>query len=390
MNHPLATLARLPLGWLQLRKDKPRLLVAIAGVAFAVILILMQLGFRESMFASAVRYHEHLRYDVVLLSSETAFIVQPHPFSSRRLYQALGAPGVASVAPIYAGLGDWRNPHNGDRTSIYVVGVRPEDDPLELPGLAVPLGRTALADFVLFDEASRPDYGPIAAELRAGGPVTAELNNREVSVVGLFQLGTSFGISGSVITSDANFLRLFPFRTRGLIDFGLVRLHPGADPDRVRDALRASLPGDVLVFTRSDFIARERTYWDTYTPIGYVFAFGVMIGLVVGSIIVYQILFADVTDHLPEYATLKAMGYSDTFLGVVVIQQASILATLGYLPGVAIALGLYQTAGRATRLPLEMTWERAAGVFVLTLAMCSLSALMALRKVRAADPADVF
>jgi putative ABC transport system permease protein len=381
---------KIPLGWLQLKKEKLRFAVALLGVAFAVILILMQLGFREAMFGSAVRYHEHLRYDVALVSPEMAFIVQPRSFSNRRLYQARGVPGVASVSPVYFSLGQWKNPVSHEMRSIFVVGVEPADRSLALPEVEAQLARVTVQDAVLFDDASRPEFGPIAERVRSGRPVAVELNNRQVQVAGLFSFGTSFGIDGSVVTSETNFLRIFPGRQRGLIELGLVRVAPGEDPQRVRDAIRAALPRDVLVLTRAEFIAKERAYWDASTPIGYVFAFGVLVGLVVGGIIVYQILFADVNDHLAEYATLKAMGYSNVYLSGVVIQQAVILAVLGYLPGLAICLLLYRVSSRATLLPLEMTWQRGLGVLALTVAMCAISALVALRKVRSADPADVF
>jgi len=381
---------KIPLGWLQLKKEKLRFAVALLGVAFAVILILMQLGFREAMFGSAVRYHEHLRYDIALVSPEMAFIVQPRSFSNRRLYQARGVAGVASVSPVYFSLGQWKNPVSHEMRSIFVVGVEPADRTLALPEVEAQLARVTVQDAVLFDDASRPEFGPIAERVRSGAPVAVELNNRQVQVAGLFSFGTSFGIDGSVVTSETNFLRIFPGRQRGLIELGLVRVAPGEDPQRVRDAIRAALPRDVLVLTRAEFIAKERAYWDASTPIGYVFAFGVLVGLVVGGIIVYQILFADVNDHLAEYATLKAMGYSNVYLSGVVIQQAVILAVLGYLPGLAICLLLYRVSSRATLLPLEMTWQRGLGVLALTVAMCAISALVALRKVRSADPADVF
>ena len=381
---------KIPLGWLQLKKEKLRFTVALLGVAFAVILILMQLGFREAMFGSAVRYHERLRYDIVLVAPEMAFIVQPHSFTRRRLYQARGVTGVASVAPVYLGIGTWKNPVDHSVRSVFVVGFDPNDDVIDLPEIERQRDLFTIEDSILFDEASRPEYGPIAERLRAGKTVQVELNNRLVTVAGLFPFGTSFGIDGSVVTSDANFLRLFPNRQPGLIELGLVRLAPGADVERVRDAIRALLPRDVLVLTKAQFIAKERNYWDSSTPIGYVFAFGVVVGMVVGGIIVYQILFADVNDHLAEYATLKAMGYSNGYLSGVVIQQAVILAGVGFVPGLAICLLLYRISSEATRLPLEMTWPRGVGVFVLTVLMCAASALMALRKVRSADPADVF
>jgi len=381
---------KVPLGWLQLKKEKLRFLVALLGVAFAVVLILMQLGFREAMFGSAVRYHQLLDYDVVLLSPETAFIVQPRSFSQRRLYQALGAPGVASVSPVYLGLGIWKNPLSHEARTIFVLGFDPRSTPLDLPAVDRQRDLWKLQDVVLFDEASRPEYGPISERVRAGERVEVELNNRRVRVGGLFAFGTSFGIDGSVLTSDTNFLRIFPNRERGLIELGLVRVQPGVDPERVRSVLRETLPKDVLVLTKAEYVAKEVRYWDQNTPIGYVFSLGVGVGLVVGGIIVYQILFADVNDHLAEYATLKAMGYSNAFLSGVVIQQAVILAVLGYLPGLGIALALYRFSAAQTRLPLEMTWERGVFVLGLTIVMCSVSALIALRKVRSADPAEVF
>jgi putative ABC transport system permease protein len=379
----------IPIGWLQLKREKLRFAVALLGVSFAVVLILMQLGFREALFNSAVRFHDALDADIVLISPEMPYVVEQHAFSQRRLYQARGVPGVASVSPVYLGMGLWKNPQTHGVRSIFVVGVDPADHSLRLPEVEAQRGKLTREDEVLFDALSRPEYGPIP-ELFARGPVAVEVNYRRIAVSGLFRFGTSFGIDGTLITSETNFLRVFGDRQRGLIEVGLVRVQPGADPRRVRDAIRTALSEDVLVLTLAEFRAREIAYWDSSTPIGYVFSFGVIVGLAVGGIIVYQILFADVNDHLPEYATLKAMGYSNAFLSGVVIQQAVILAALGFLPAVAISIGLYRVSGEATRLPLEMTQERALFVLGLTVAMCVFSALMALRKVRSADPAEIF
>jgi putative ABC transport system permease protein len=170
----------------------------------------------------------------------------------------------------------------------------------------------------------------------------------------------------------------------------LIRLHPDADTNLARDRLREYLPKDVLVMSKSDFIARERNYWNSATPIGYIFAFGAIMGFVVGAIIVYQILFADVSEHLNEYATLRAMGYRSRFISGIVVQQAVILGVLGFLPGLGVVIWLYGKAAAATNLPLYITQERALTVFSMTLAMCAISALLAVRKVRRLDPAEVF
>ncbi|HZO09709.1 MAG TPA: ABC transporter permease DevC [Myxococcota bacterium] len=380
----------LPLGWLQLRHRPLRLVVASAGIGFAVLLILMQLGFRSALFDSAVRYHERFRFGVALFSVDSQFIVRPAPFPIQRLYQALAVDGVADVSPVYIYQSVWKGPWNAERRSIFTMGIDPDDDVLQAPGVREQAHLLRQQDVLLFDALSRPEFGPVEQHVRAGEVVTTEVNDREIRVVGLFEMGTSFGIDASLLTSDTNFLRLFPARSRDQIDLGLVQLDGSVPAERVRDRLRALLPKDVLVLTRPDFIARELAYWNAATPIGYVFAFGTVMGFFVGAIIVYQILFADVSDHLREYATLRAIGYSNRFIGGIVVQQAVILAVLGYIPGVLATLWLYDRAGAATHLPLGLTVARAGAVFALTLLMCAFSGLLALRKVRTLDPAEVF
>ena len=378
------------LGWLQLRHKPLRLAVALSGIAFAVLLIMMQLGFRSALFESAVRFHERFDYDIALFSPDSVFIVRPQPFSIRRLYQAVGFEAVEEVTPVYIFPSVWKNPWNNERRSINTVGFRPDDALLDLAGFEEARALLRRQDVVLFDRASRPEFGPVAEHFETGAPVVTEINDREIGVVGLFEMGTSFGIDGTVITSDDNWLRLFPDRPRSDIHLGLIRLKPGQDPARLRDALDEYLPDDVLVLTKPQFVQREKDYWNSATPIGYIFAFGAIMGFVVGAIIVYQILFADVSEHLNEYATLRAIGFSNGFVSGIVLQEAAILAVLGYLPGVAIVWWLYGKAAAATNLPLYITQERAVTVFLMTLAMCAISALMAVRKVRRLDPAEVF
>jgi putative ABC transport system permease protein len=380
----------IPLGWMQLKHQKVRFAVALSGIAFAVILILMQLGFQSALFDSAVRYQERLDYDIALFSTESAFIASTRPFSIRRLYQARAVEGVAWVSPVYVSGASWKNPWSHEVRNVFTVGLRASQPVLDAPGVTSNLPLVRTRDAVLFDSRSRPEYGPVAETFGQDGDVSVEINGRTVEIAGIFDMGTSFGIDASVITSDDNFLRIFPDRRRNMIDIGLVKLEPGADPEAVREAIAALVPDDVLVMTRADWVAREVEYWNSTTPIGYVFAFGVLMGFVVGAIIVYQILFADVSDHLAEYATLKAMGYSNRMVSGVVIQQAVILSVLGFAPGVLISLWLYENAREATQLPVIMTPERAVLALALTVLMCTVSALIAVRKVRALDPAEIF
>ena len=380
----------MPLGWLQLKHKPLRLLVALSGIAFAVLLIMMQLGFRSALFESAVRFHERFDYDIALFSPDSVFIVRPQSFSIRRLYQTLGFDGVDGVTPVYISTSVWKNPWDNNRRRINTIGFQPDDPLLSLEGFRQASEQLRHQDVVLFDRGSRPEFGDVSGAFESGQPVVTEINDRETEVIGLFEMGTSFGIDGTIITSDDNWLRLFPDQPRSEIQLGLIRLQQGRDAGAVRDALDDYLPADVLVLTKQQFVEREKAYWNSATPIGYIFAFGAIMGFVVGAIIVYQILFADVSEHLNEYATLRAIGYKNRFVSGIVLQQAAILSVIGYLPGVAIAYWLYGKAAAATNLPLYITQERAITVFLMTLAMCAISGLLAVRKVRKLDPAEVF
>ena len=380
-----------PLGWLQLKAQKLRLVAAITGITFAVILIFVQLEFREALFVSAVRYHTAMDYDLAMLSPKTDFMVSSKQFPRSRLYQVLGFEGVESVTGVYMRLVSWRNPADpSNARNILAIGFDPSESGFER--LLSPAQRESIKipDQVIFDRRGRDEYGPVREMLDAGERVSAEINDRRVAIAGMYQVGTSFGLDGGVITSDLNFLRILPTRKKSAIDFGLIKLAPGQDAAEVQARIRESVPMDVRVLTRQEFKDLEIQYWNKTTPIGYIFAFGAVMGLIVGLIIVYQILFADVQDHLKEYATLKAMGYTHGYLRNVVLQEAIILAVLGFIPGLGIAHLVFTKGADATRLPLEMSVQSAAGVFVLTVTMCAGSGLMALRKLRAVDPAEVF
>ncbi len=380
-----------PLAWLQLTREKTRLLVALAGIAFAVILMLMQLGFRDALFDSAVRIHHQLKSDIFILNSESLSLVELKEFSQRRLYQALGLPGVESVSPIYISYGSWKNPQTGGKRSLMTVGIDIEHNVLDLPAVKRNLPALREDDSVLFDRASRPEFGDIAKLLKQKSRVTVELENRRVTVKGLFNLGASFGSDGTVITSDLNFIRIFnQQRSKGLIDIGAISLKKGASTAQTIQQLQKSLPQDIQVLSKAQFIEFEKNYWRGSTAIGFIFTVGAILGFVVGTVIVYQILYADVTDQLVEYATLKAIGYSNLYLSKLVFQEAVLLSILGFIPGFAVCLQLYQGAREGSGLPLEMTLKRSLTVFLLTILMCAISGLIAMRKTRSADPADIF
>ncbi|MEC4806069.1 MAG: ABC transporter permease DevC [Jaaginema sp. PMC 1079.18] len=379
-----------PLAWLQLSHERIRLAIALAGIAFADILMFMQFGFRDALFESAVTLHRRFEGDIFLLSPDSTALIAMEQFSQRRLYQANGIEGVAEIDPIYLDFAIWKNPITAEPRGIMVIGMNPESDVLNLQGLAENRSRLKLEDTVLFDSASRPEFGPIPELYEQQDRVTTEAGGRKLTVGGLFELGASFGADGNLITSDLNFLRLFSNRDRGLIDVGVITLEPTANPEIVLAKIRQKLPEDVLVLSKEEFVDFEKNYWESSTAIGFIFTLGAGMGFIVGMVIVYQILYTDVSNHLPEYATLKAMGYRDFYLLTVVLQEALILALLGYLPGFGISFFLYNMTKTATSLPVMMTIDKAITVIILTVVMCVGSGAIAIRKLNEADPADIF
>lgn len=381
---------KIPLAWLQLTREKTRLVVALAGIGFADILMFMQLGFRDALYYSNVRMHSSLQGDIVLINSQSNAVLAMKSFSQRRLYKALDLPAVQSVHPIYLDYTSWKNPVTGRPRSILTLGMNPDYNVFDLPGVQENLEKLKLPDVVLYDRSSRTEYGPIVANFEQGKTVTSEVRGRRIQVAGLFTLGASFGADGNLITSDVNFFRIFSHRQRGLIDIGLIRLKPGANTKQVAQELRSYLPQEVNVLTKDEFIDFERNYWANSTAIGFIFTLGTIMGFVVGTVIVYQILYSEVTEHLAEYATLKAIGYTQRYLLIVILQEAFILAVIGYMPGWAFTMFLYKAAKDATLLPVFMSFDRAFTVLILTILMCFISGAIAVRKLRAADPADIF
>ena len=213
---------KIPLSWLQLTREKTRLAVALSGIAFADILMFMQLGFRDALYYSNVRMHSSLKGDIVVINNQSNAVLAMKPFSQRRLYKALDVPAVESVHPIYLDYTTWKNPITGRPRSILTFAFNPEFNVFDLPGVEENINKLKMPDVVLFDRSSRVEYGSIASDFEQGKNVTAEVRRRRIKVAGLFTLGASFGADGNLITSDVNFLRIFNNRQRGLIDIGLI------------------------------------------------------------------------------------------------------------------------------------------------------------------------
>jgi putative ABC transport system permease protein len=388
---------RVPLAWRNLVHDKRRFLVAVAGITFAALLMFMELGFWNALIDAAVELVRQFNGQIVVVSKASSSLAIREQFSTRHLDQARAVGGVQDVFPVYierrASL--WKDPENRGHEGaasrpIRVIAFDPAWPVLRNAEVEGKAHLLLEPDTVLIDRLSKKEYGRREEGLRA------ELARHSIKVVGTFRLGTDFTADGTVIMSDLTYAKLFPNRrhpqsTLRMADVGLVQLRPGADAAAVKLALEGLLPADdVQVFTKDEFIDSETRFWQRSTPIGFIFTFGLWMGFIVGLVICYQILSADVADHLSEYATLKAIGYRNRFLTLIVLQEAVWLSLLGFVPALLFAYLLYGLLGRLTGLPLFLTVGRAGLILLLTTSMCILSGVLAIRKVQTADPAEVF
>ncbi len=359
-------------------------MTATSGVAFAILLMFMQLGFYTACRTSATRVYEALDFDAILVSTRYGHLRDSGTILRSRLYQASGVPGVQSVTPLYVTAALWRNVATRVRREILVLGVNPADRPFSVEEVNRRLHLLVTPDTAIIDRIAKPIIGPHDI-----GTVT-ELNGRRIEVVADYGRGTGLIADGSLLVSDLTITRLLGDSSLDQVQLGLVRLAPGADRDAVLSELRSCLPDDTLAWSREQLRAHEQHFFINVKPVGFMFKSGVLVGFLVGAVILYQILSADIAKHIPQYATLKAIGYGPGYLYRVVMKQGLLFAVLGYCPALVLSFGLYAVVRALADLPTYMTLERAAVVFVMTVGMCSLSGLLAVRKVNVADPADLF
>ena len=380
-----------PLAWLNLAHSKMRTAAAVAGVTFAVMLLFMQLGFLGSVKATAVTIYDALDFDLVIRSRRYLRLADTRVFPRSRLYQAASQPGVLRVSPFQVGLNQWRNPADGSKRRIMTLG-KPQDPVFGIEEIQRKSALLTAPEFVLIDRRSRREFGPRDQKQFGDGDVgtETEIAGQRVRIVGHFALGAGFEADGAILVGDRGFRRIQPGRSPGDVSLGLVKLEPGVDAEAAAARLQEALPEDVTVLTRAEVIAFELHCWVDEMSVGVIFQLGVVVALAVGIAIVYQVLSSDVINHLAEYATLKAVGYSDAFLRKVILQQAIVLAVLGFLPGLVISQVLYRVTTRVANVEVAMNVPRVVFVLALAVAMCMVSGLGAMRKVRSADPADLF
>ncbi len=377
-----------PLAWRNLLANKPRLLRSSGGIGFAVLLMLTQLGFETAFFNASLEIIRLLDGDIFLQSASKYRFATRDPFPARDLDAARAVAGVASAWPLYADWHEvfWRNPFDGKNFLVRVLAFDPDHPVLRLPQLDANLKELDDLDTVVVDRRSRRFLGMNRQ------PSEAELNGRKVRVAGSFELGPDFENDGTVVTGVRTFAKLLPGPRGGApeVELGVIKLRSGHDLTGVQQAIVSALPAGIAVMTKAQLLELERKFQADVSSAGPIFAMGTLVGFVVGMLISYQIIYTDLAEQLPQYATMKAMGYRTRYLIRVVLEQAVLSALAGWVPACLVAILLFRVVGAIALLPLHMTLGLALLSLLLTLGMCLISAVLAVRRVIAADPAEVF
>ena len=384
-----ALFGRLPIGWLQLTHKRGRFFAALAGVAFANVLVFVQLGIMNSMAAATLRPYAFFNADVMISAGDANAMAEGGNVARQWMLQAFADPDVAAGMGLFVGLTPWNRGDNA--ISFTTFGVDPAQPGFVAPDIAADITFLEVRGAAMLDRLARGLPRDEAAAIRPQTPLSFETEGRTLTAMTTFAGGGGFGGDGYMVLSDQTFLSLFPKRSSAAPDHILLQLRRGADVAATVARLRALISDDTLrIRSYADAAQEDLRYQQTRRPTGVIFGFGVLIGVLVGLVIVYQVLSADVADHLREYATFKAMGYGPRFFLGIVVEEALVLGLLGFLPGLVVGTAILTLMGQVTTLPLAMTPAMAATVFVGTVVFSVLSGVIATRRLAAADPADLF
>lgn len=383
---------RTPLAWHNFWHQPVRSGVAVIGVTFAAVLMFMQLGFLEAVKASATVIYDVLDFDICLRSRDYDRFSDPRSFDRGRLTEAQAVKGVKASVPFWVAVLSWRNPHTGEPRAILTLGVEGQTT-FHDPAIQKLVEQTLeQPQTMLVDTLTRREFGPANGFRFSSDDLgrRVEINDKQLEVAGLYRCGSGINAGGGVIVNHRDFLRCQPLFPPNHISLGLVQCAAGADVDAIARQLRGMLPEDIEVLTREELLDNEIHHWVWQTNYGLIFQSGVLVAVIVGTAIVYQVLASEVTSRMPEYATLKAMGYGNDYLVRVMVEQSLLLAIIAFLAGWAISAVLYQITAVGAQIPIRMTVFNSLLVLVLTATLCVVSGVAAIRKAYLADPAELF
>lgn len=375
---------RISLAWHNTLQNKKRTFAAVAGITFSVLLVFMQLGFLQTARTNSTIVYNYFDFDLVIVSSRFESLEAAHFFDSARLLQARVVPGVAETGSLNYGRSRWRDPENKNLgSSCMMIGFDLNPAFIPDPATQALLPRLTRRDTLMLDSFSHPDYGV----QRIGKEVTLE--RHPVTIAAIYNMGVGFQAEGSAIISLETFAAIRRQSTRDTT-FGLIKARPGTDLADLKKRLGLALPKDVILFTKNELVERERDYYVNVKPIGIMFRAGAFVAFCVGGVILYQVLASEISNRLRELATLKAVGFTVAYVYGVGVQQALLFASMSYGPAFIFSLITFRLVYWASHIPMFMTWSLALTVLGLSITMTSVSSVLALQKVKRADPADLF
>jgi putative ABC transport system permease protein len=362
--------------------DRVRLIATVVGIVFSIVLVTVQLGVFVSFEQMITTMIDHAPADFWIVPAETRSFEDSSLLAGRERLHALSIDGVTEAIPVVVGYAAWRKPNGGASKSVLLVGA-----PMTANGLYpwdIVEGRRddlSMPDSVAIDRSYAKQLG-IA---QIGGK--AEINNQKARIVAMTRGIRSFTTTPHVFTS-LDTARAYLGVPAGKANYVVVRVAPNANAALVRSRLAASSP-DIEVLTSEEFRHRSRLFWLFDTGAGAALLGSAILAVIVGTIIVAQTLYSSAKDHLKEFATLRAIGSSRAYILKVILAQALLSAVVGFSMAASIDFALVKATADAA-LPVVMTPELTLGLFVLTIAMCAIAAVSAIRVVTRIDPALVF
>ncbi|WP_244913220.1 FtsX-like permease family protein [Phormidesmis priestleyi] len=415
---PMASIARK-----NLFEDIPRFLVAQAGIMFAVSLVTIQVGILKGFTRSTALLIDQSTADLWVASKDMVHLELTSPIAAEKVVQAQQVSGVERAEALMIRSSIWRS-DSGLITPVRIFGFDPNSR--LFAGWDVSQGKLNAVKQpfkVVVDRSSLKNLGQTQiGEQGKIGTLPAQivgLSQDTQSIVSSLFIFTSLenanayataGLNTSVnctrktqgnLVCTNNFdnapldgkpASLTPPRSLSISDpisYVLIRAKPGQDLQQLKQRLEAALP-DTRAYTQAELAEQTQVYWSERTGVGFILSLGATVGFVVGMVIVGQILYSSVADHLREFGTLKAMGASNWVIYSVILEQAMWMAVLGYIPSMAFCLGLGAWTQTAKGIMILITPATAGGVLILTVVMCVGSALFAVQKVTRVDPAIVF
>ncbi|HMM88228.1 ABC transporter permease [Bradyrhizobium sp.] len=361
--------------------DRLRFIATVIGIVFSIVLVTVQMGLYFGFGRMVTTMIDHASADLWVMPRGTKCFEDPSLLNTRERYRALAINGVAEAIPLVIGFADWRMP-GGAMTPVFVVGSDLRAGGLQPWNLvdgqveALSSPKAIAVDRSYFDRLGISGLG-----------ATAEIRQQPVRVAAVTDGIRSFTTTPFVFM-DVDRARTHTGVPSGKATYLLIRLSGDANLDQVRRQLTSDIT-DVEVLTPAEFRERSRTFWLFSTGAGAALFAGALLGVIVGTVVVAQTLYASTKEHLNEFATLRAMGSSRRYIYNVIVWQALLSAVIGFAFAALIS-GLVVQLTATTALPIVVTPALVGGLFLLTIIMCIGSSIAAIVQVTRIDPAMVF